>query len=290
MKVENVARIGFTPWGAAQQQGHLSICDSLLGQIVIDNDRMHAVVTKIFAHGAAGIRCQELQRCGLGRGGGDNDGIFHGASIFQGLHDLSDRGALLADRDIDTVQLLALIITLIDRLLVDEGVNRHGGLAGLAVTNDQLALAAANGNQAVQRLQAGLHGFMHRFARDDTRRLDVHQTAFIRLDRALAIDGIAQGVDNAAQQALAHGYVNDFTGTFYCIAFGNGGVGTENNDADVIAFQVQGHTFDTAGEFHHFAGLYLIQTVNAGDTITHGQNLANLRDFGFGAEVGDLLF
>ena len=34
---------------------------------------------------------------------------------------------------------------------------RHGGLAGLAVADDQLALAATNRDQRVDRLEAGLH-------------------------------------------------------------------------------------------------------------------------------------
>ena len=52
-------------------------------------------------------------------------------------------------------------------LLVDDRVERHGGLAGLAVADNQLALAAANRDQRVNRLQAGLHRHRHRLARDD---------------------------------------------------------------------------------------------------------------------------
>src|SRR3546814_3419064 len=81
-------------------------------------------------------------------------------------HDLSNGGALLADGNIDAVELLALIVALIGGLLVDEGVDGNGGLAGLAVADDQLALTAADGNQRVNGLEAGLDGLMHRFARN----------------------------------------------------------------------------------------------------------------------------
>ena len=51
------------------------------------------------------------------------------------------------------------------------GVDRDGGLAGLAVADDQLALAAADGDQRVDGLEAGLHRLVHRLARNDARRL-----------------------------------------------------------------------------------------------------------------------
>src|SRR3546814_18515689 len=43
----------------------------------------------------------------------------------------------------------------------------RSGLAGVAVADDQLALAAADGNERVERLEAGLHRLVHRLARDD---------------------------------------------------------------------------------------------------------------------------
>ena len=41
-----------------------------------------------------------------------------------------------------------------DGLLVEDGVNGDGRLAGLSITDDQLTLPAANGNQTVHCLQA----------------------------------------------------------------------------------------------------------------------------------------
>merc|ERR1719183_1141073 len=43
-------------------------------------------------------------------------------------------------------------------LLVDDGVDGDGGLACLTVTNDQLALPAADGDEGVDGLEAGEHG------------------------------------------------------------------------------------------------------------------------------------
>src|SRR3546814_4122553 len=91
--------------------------------------------------------------------------------VFQYLHELGDAGALLADGDVDAVELLRLVVALVDRLLIDDGVERDGGLAGLAVADDELALAAADRDQRVDRLEAGLHRLVHRLARDAARRL-----------------------------------------------------------------------------------------------------------------------
>ncbi len=61
-EVEHVARIGFAARRAAQQQRHLAVGDGLLGQVVIDDHGVHAVVAEILAHGAAGERREELHR------------------------------------------------------------------------------------------------------------------------------------------------------------------------------------------------------------------------------------
>ena len=109
MQIEHVARIGFAARRAAQQQRHLAIGDGLLGKIVIDDHRVHAVVAEIFAHGAAGERRQELHRRRIGRGRRDDDGIFERAVFLQHLDELRHRRALLSDRDIDAIELDLLV-------------------------------------------------------------------------------------------------------------------------------------------------------------------------------------
>jgi hypothetical protein len=51
--------------------------------------------------------------------------------------------------------------------LVEDRVDRDRGLAGLAVADDQLTLAAADRHHAVDRLQAGLHRLANRLAIGD---------------------------------------------------------------------------------------------------------------------------
>src|SRR5690606_32306464 len=110
--------------------------------------RVLAAVHEVLAHGAAGVGRDVLHGGRLGGGGGDDHGVGHRAVLFQLAHDVGDGRGLLADRHVHALDAGAL--------LVDHRVDRHGGLAGLAVADDQLALAAADRDHGVDRLVAGL--------------------------------------------------------------------------------------------------------------------------------------
>ena len=153
VEIEHVARIGFAARRAAQQQRHLAIGDGLLGKIVIDDDGVHAVVAEELAHGAARERSQELHRRRIGGGGGDDDRVLERAVLFQSLDELRNCRTLLPDGHIHAIELLALVVALVEGLLVQDRVQRDGGLTGLAVADDQLALAAADRDQRVDGLR-----------------------------------------------------------------------------------------------------------------------------------------
>ena len=131
---------------------------------------------------------------------------------------------------------------------------------------------------------------MHRAARNDARRLDVDAAAFGRGDRTLAVERVAERIDDAAEQALAHRHVDDRARALDGVAFLDVAVVAEDHDADIVGFEVQRHAFDAAREFDHFAGLNFVEAVNARDAVADGEDLADLADFGFGAEVLDLGF
>ena len=118
-----------------------------MDKIIIDDQRVAAVVAEVLGHRCRGIRRQELHRCRVRRGRGNNDGIFHRAGFFELLNQLRNCGTLLTDRNVDAVQLLALVVAsgVVVGLLVQDRVERDSCFTGLTVTNDQLALATANG-------------------------------------------------------------------------------------------------------------------------------------------------
>ena len=101
----------------------------LLGQIIIDDQGVLAIVPEVLSHGAARVWGQVLQGSSIRGGGRDHDSVLHGIGVSQPLHQLSHSGPLLSDGDVDTVQLLLLIGSLIETLLVDNCVDGNGGFA-----------------------------------------------------------------------------------------------------------------------------------------------------------------
>merc|ERR1712088_718229 len=137
VEVEDITGVSLTAWGTPEQQRHLPVSDGLLGQVVEDDHSVHAVVTEVLSHGHAGVGGKVLQGGGVRGGGRDDNGVLHGVSVSEPLHNLGDGGPLLANGDVDTVQLLLGIIGLVETLLVDDGVDGDSGLASLPVTDDQ---------------------------------------------------------------------------------------------------------------------------------------------------------
>src|SRR5262249_28739895 len=107
--------------------------------------------------------------------------------------------------------------------------------------------------------------------------------------RPLAIDGIAERVDDSPEQPAAHGHVDDSTRALDRIAFLDIAVVAEDHDADIVGLEVQGHAAYAAGELDHLASFNLVEAVDAGDAVADREHRADLRDIGLGAEVLDLL-
>ena len=64
----------------------------------------------------------------------------------------------------------------------------------------------------------------------------------------------------------------------------------EDHDADIVAFEIERHAADAAGELDHLAGLDVVEAVDAGDAVADGQHLADFGDLGLLAEILDLVF
>src|SRR5208337_1230598 len=242
------------------------------------------------AHRAARVRGNELHGRRIGSGRCDDDRIFERAVFFENLDELRNRRALLADGDVDAIELLVLVARGVDRFLIEDRIASDGGFAGLTVADDKLALAASNRDQGVDGLEAGLHRLFHAFARENAGRFHVDALFHIGLDRPFAVDRIAEAVDHAAEQAFAHRHFHDGAGPLDGVAFLNRPVFAKNNDADIVGCEVQRHAPDAAGKFNHFTGLDIVETINASDTVAHGEHLPDLRYFCFLTEIFDLLF
>ena len=169
---------------------------------------MLAVVTEPLTNGTTGEGSQELKRGGLGSGGGDNAGVLHGIVLLKGLDELSNGGSLLTDSDVDTVELLGLIGTVVPTLLVENGIESDGSLTGLTITNDQLTLTTTDGNHGVNGLETGLDGLRHGLTRQDTRGLGLGTAALFGVEGTLSIDGVTERVNNTSEELRADGNID----------------------------------------------------------------------------------
>mmetsp|Transcript_2295 Transcript_2295/g.6024 ORF Transcript_2295/g.6024 Transcript_2295/m.6024 type:complete len:482 (+) Transcript_2295:536-1981(+) len=287
VEVEHVARVGLAAGRAAEQEGHLPVGHRLLGEVVVEDHGVLAGVAEVLRHGAARVGGEELQRRGV-RGGGRHDGgVLQAVVLAQDLEELGDGGALLADRDVDAVEVRLLVWRRVDRLLVQDRVDGDGGLSRLPVPDDELTLAAANGDEAVHGLQARGHRLVHALARDDAGRLQLDAAPLLGGDGPLAVDGRSQGVHYPAEKGVADGHVHDGAGALDAVALHDGTIVAEHHYADVVRLQVQGHALQAARELDHLARLHPLQAVDTGDAVPDAQHPANLLHVLLVREVGD---
>ena len=201
--------------------------------------------------------------------------------FFERLDHLGHGRLLLADGDVEAVEPLPL--------LVDDGVDGDGGLAGLAVADDQLALAAADRHHGVDGLEAGLHRLVHRLALHDAGGLDLDLAGVLGVERAAAVDGVAEAVDHAAEQLLADRHLGDLAGALDRVALADVLVGAHDGGADVVLLEVEHQAADAVAEVEQLAGGGAGEAVDAGHAVGLREHGAGLGDVDLLAVVLDLV-
>ena len=144
MEIEDITWVSLTTGGTTEKKRHLSVGNSLLGEIVIDDKSVSGGVSEELTNGASGVRSQELERSSIGGSSSNDDSVLEAISFLKETHDVGDGGSLLTDSDVDAVEGLGVVTGFEDSLLVDDGINSNSGLANLSITNDQFTLTSAN--------------------------------------------------------------------------------------------------------------------------------------------------
>ena len=241
----------------------------MLRQVVVDDQRVTAGVAEELAERAGRIRADVEQRRRIGGRGGHHDGVAHRVGFFERADHLRDGGLLLADRVVDTDDA--------GLLLIEDGVDRDRGLAGLAVADDQLALAAADRHHRVDGLQSGLQRLFDRLPIDDARRDTLDRRELIGADRALAVDRLAERVHDAAQHLFADRHGNDAAGALDGVAFFDLRELAEEHGADAFFFEVQRDPEHAMRELEHLARHGVLDAVHARNAVAERDDAA---DFG----------
>src|SRR5690606_7643772 len=112
---------------------------------------------------------------------------------------------------------------------------------------------------------------------DDARSLDLHAAGTHVGEGPLAVDGLAQGVDDATQEAVATRHREDLTGGLHRLAFGDLVDLTEHHGADGLFVEVEGETDGPVLELEHLVDRAVGKTRNTGDAVADLEHAADLR-------------
>lgn len=118
-----------------------------------------------------------------------------------------------------TVELLGLIGAVVPSLLVEDGVDGDSGLTGLTVTNDQLTLTTADGHHGVDGLVTSHHRLVDGATGENAGGLHLSTTALGGLDGTLAVNGVAESVDDTAEKGLSDGHIHNLASALDGVAF-----------------------------------------------------------------------
>jgi len=129
--------------------------------------------------------------------------------------------------------------------LVNDGINGNSGFSGLSISNDELSLSSSYWDQTIDCLKTSLHWFVDGLSWDDTWGSDFNELSLGGLDGSLSIDGVSEWVKYSSDHFITDGDVNDGTSSSDDISFSDFSIVTQDDDTDVIGFQIQGHTSDS---------------------------------------------
>ena len=108
-------------------------------------------------------------------------------------------------------------------------------------------------------------------------------------DRALAVDRLAERVDDAAEQLVADRHRDDAAGALDRVAFLDLRELAEEHGADAVLFEVQRDAEHAVRELEHLAGHRVLDAVHARDAVADRDDAADFGDVDVDGEAADLV-
>ena len=124
---------------------------------------------------------------------------------------------------------------------------------------------------------------------DDAGREALDLAELLRRDRALAVDRLAERVDDAADQLFADRHRDDAVRPLDRVAFLDFRVVAEEHRADALFFEVQRDAEDAVRKLEHLAGHRLLDAVHARDAVADRHDGADFGDVDVDGVAADLV-
>ena len=223
------------------------------------------------------------------------DGVGQGPGLVEDADDPGDGGLLLADGDVDAVERPVVRVAgglgrAVEPRLADDRVDADRRLAGGAVADDQLALAAADRDHRVDRHDAGLHRLADRAPPDDAGGELLDRIRHGARDRPLVVERLAERVDDAAEEALADRHFEQAPGGADFVAFAQLRVVAEDDRGDFGLVEIEREAGDAAAEVEHLVQHDVAEPLDPGDAVADLADRADRLLGGRGLRALDLFF
>jgi hypothetical protein len=80
-------------------------------------------------------------------------------------------------------------------------------------------LSSSDGNEAINGLETGLHGFVNGFSGDNSRGLDFNSVSLGGFHGSLSVNGVTEGVEGSSEHFFSDGHIHDGSGSSDDISF-----------------------------------------------------------------------
>src|SRR3989344_2497554 len=282
MHIENIPRISLPARWTPQDERDLPISHRVFGKIIVDDKHILALIHKILAHRTSGIRRDKRQRRRVRCPGYHYRRIFHRPRFAQFGHNARHLGFFLPGGYIDTDDILAL--------LVDDGIDSDSCFSRLAIADDEFALSAADRDEGIDGLDAGLYRLIDRLAGNDAPGDFLYRVKCRCVDFSLAIDRHTERRKDAADDILSDWHGKDFPRAFDDHPFADIIRFSHKHHAHFPLFEILCHAECPVLEFHHFRRHHLRQSSHPCHAIAYFEHHSDSFRLRLMMKISNMLF